>query len=140
MAVTLDAGAVAEQALFYRLRDDADRAAMLGSGTRVFAGWPDDTMQAGDFPRVTLTVPVDALEVPGYHRLRVQLDAWVWPTGPLGGRYHLLLLASWLNALLAAQTWAYDGVRISSAPLPGTRVPAGDRLLRHTARYDVGAN
>lgn len=106
--------AAAEQGLFARLAEDADLVTLLGAGVRVFAGWPADTLAATSCPRITVYLFGPAPKRPGFQRVRVTLDLWVWPSGLTGGRPKLLAIDERILARFDEQHWTYAGYRLYS--------------------------
>lgn len=134
-------GAAAERGVHARLSGDVALAGLLGSGTRVIPGWPGDTRQPTDYPRLTFFVVTDTVDRPGFHTVRIQLDRWVWPTGTTGGRSRAEDIDERLLALLNEQVW-YEGTRrIYCRVLPGRDIPADiGETLRRTWDLLIGVN
>ena len=134
-------GAAAERGIEARLVGDAALMGLLGTGQRVVPGWPADTRQPGDYPRITYFVVTDSVDRPGYHTLRVQLDRWVWPVGDTGGWDRAHRIDERLLALLSEQVWAYEGRRIYCRVLPGRDMPGGPgNPLRRTWDLWIGVH
>lgn len=133
--------AVAEEAFYRRLQGDAELTALLGAGARILPGWPGDTLQAADCPRLTFYLFGPGPLRPGFERIRVTLDAWVWPTGTGQGRPKLLAVDARLLALFDEQMWSYQGVRVWSYSLGFRDAPAPpDRPLRRTREIILEAS
>lgn len=136
-----DVAARAEEGFFRRLRGDAELVSLIGAGARILPGWPADTLQAADFPRLTFYLFGPGPRRPGFERLRAAVDEWVWPTGTAGGRPKLLAVDARLLALFDEQLWTYDGVRVWSYALGFRDAPAPPtRAMRRTREIVLEAS
>lgn len=106
--------AAAEEGLYRRLTGDAPLVALLGAGQRIFPDWPADTLTAAGCPRITFYTFGPAPRRPGFQRVRLSLDLWVWPSGVSGGRAKLLAIDEQLLALFDEQHWSHGGHRLYS--------------------------
>lgn len=99
--------AAAERGAFARMTGDAQLAALLGPGVRIFPDWPHDQLDERHCPRVTYYVFGPAPLVRGVARARLALDIWVWPSGGNGGRTRLLEIDSRIVELFDERNWTY---------------------------------
>jgi hypothetical protein len=120
-----------ERAVVARLKADATLTALLGSGVRIYPQWADDTLTEGDFPRLTVYTFGPPQRGPGFQRVRLGMDLWVWRSGTNGGRAKLFAIDARIRGLLEAQDWEYDDYRLYSLVGGWTDGEAGHRLRRN---------
>lgn len=105
---------VAEIAFHRRLTEDAPLVTLVGSTARIVPGWPGDTLQEADFPRLTFYATGPAPIAKGIQRVRVSVDIWVWPTGLTGGRARLLAIDARLMGIMDEQIFHHADHRLYS--------------------------
>lgn len=136
----------AETGLADRLATDPAYAGLLGNDedgeVRLYWGWPHDVLdapQAGHFPRATfLRVPGGGIRRPGFGRVRVQLDHWLWPSGASGGKTRLGELDGRAVELLDEQHWTHDGCRLYAVAQEPLDFPAAPGMpIRRMRRFDI---
>lgn len=134
-----------EAAVGARLAGDAALAALIGTDeigeVRVYAGWPAELLDrpaATEFPRVTLFAATSDPIRPESGTVRLQVDVWVWPDGPSGGRARLRAIGERVAELLDERWWIHDGRRFS-AVLAGSSGFGSDpgEPLRRMYEFDV---
>ena len=129
-------GQAALSGCYDRARNSAEFLTLLGSGMRVIAGWPGDTLTPADLPRITLFLVADTVIRPGVHQVRIQTDIWA----PARGWDRLGDLDEQLLALFDEAHWTYQGVRLYATALPGRDFPgAPERYLRRSRDFRVQA-
>lgn len=113
-------------AVYARVSPDATLQGLLGtkdSGrARVYPEWPDETLVAEDYPRVTLGLGGLRRDGSTLYVAEVNADIWAWPTGANGGGARILAVDQRLLDLLdgpdtAASPglpWAFGAARIFS--------------------------
>ena len=131
-------GEAGERGFRDRIVSDATMTGLLGAGTRVLPGFAVDTLTKDDCPRITYFVPVQSVRRPGLEVVRIQTDAWIWPTGAAGGRMKALAVDAQLLALFDEQQWMYGGRQIYSLALPGSDFPAPpDAPMRRRRDFEL---
>lgn len=134
--------AAAEQGFYTRAKDDAALTALLGGGTRIFPGYPSDTLEAADCPRITFYVTGPPPRAKGFQRLRVFADLWIWPDGSAGGRAKLLDVDERLKELFDEMHFTHDDAFRLYAIAGGMRdFPAGaGQPMRRQRQFIIEAS
>lgn len=134
----MNPSAAVEQGAYTRMTSDEDLSDLLGTGTRVFPGFPHEVLKEAGCPRLTFYVFGPSPLVKGVERVRCSIDIWVWATQ---GRRKLLDLDERLQDLFEAR-FSYEGHWIHSVPGGFRDHPAGpDEPMRRTRDivFDVAA-
>lgn len=129
----------AEKGFRNRAVGDVPLLALLGGATRITPHWPTDTMQEEDFPRLTYFVVDGTIKRPGTGALRLQVDAWVWASGPEGGKNRLINIDATLESLFDEQHWVFGGYRLYGL-CSGPRDHPADHPLRRQRNIEVRAS
>lgn len=135
----MSANEAAEKGLRDRLVNDATVLNIITTAARVVPGWPADTQQAADFPRVTYFVVAVDIRRPGVETVRFQVDEWVWPES--GGRQRLLELDEAVVDALDERDWTFGGHRLYALCLSASDHPvAPGYALRRRRDIEVRAS
>lgn len=140
-------GGAAEEGFQRRLQEmlDADPQGrlLLGDGPRIFPGWPDDTGQEPDFPRLTLETVSDVVVLDGrYHQLRIRVHVWFWPRSQRGRPRPLTLvnrIEAWVLRILSGARWEFDRHHLEALAVgTGQQFRGGEnRASRRTRDFRV---
>lgn len=107
---------------------------------RIYFGWPDERVDAADFPRLTYFLASGAPVRPGVYTAQVQVDVWVWPTGERGGVGALAEIAERLVELFDEADWHHGGAYLYATAAVGRDFPAeAGRPLRRLQPLRIDA-
>lgn len=131
---------VAEEAFYARCAADPQLVGAIGSDggvVRIYPGWPTDTQQAGDYPRVTYF----GMAGPGtgVHAVRIQVDVWAWP-GAADPDGALQAIDGRLLELFDRQSWIHAGRRVYGHDLGGRNMPGPGAALRRMREFSLGVS
>lgn len=105
------------------------KTGVSGTPARIYEGWPDDTLTASDFPRVTYFLVSSRTRRPGIFSLRVQVDGWFWQSP--GWATKRKTWTDRMHALFDEQSWLYGSSGLYATATPGRDYPAtSDRPAR----------
>lgn len=122
----------AELGLADRLANDPTLASLVGPDAdgkaRIYWGWPSDVLDkpsASDFPRGSYFLVDGAPNRRRRSSVEIQLDWFVWPNGPDGGKERLDAIDERAVELLHEATWYFDGRRLYGLAGRARDFPAG---------------
>lgn len=121
-------------AIWDRLSNDVTLVGLVGTDEtgeiRLTPDWPTDTLTAGDYPRITATLPTDTPNRAIRDTL-VQLDIFIHQNADIGV---LEQIDERLRQLLHDQVWSYAGNRVYSTAVGGGSRPGGYSDPHHFMR------
>lgn len=127
--------------VYYRLRDDATLATLMGGvGPRVFLGKPTDTLTEADTPRLTCWMVADPARRLDIEEVLVQVDEFVWGKAEnLAADIDERVLGLMGDSHDNVAVWSWGGFRFHSYVTSGLFVPGGaGQLGQRTRRFLVG--
>lgn len=99
---------------------------IAGSPARIVEGWPEDTLEESDTPRMTYFNVVPATRRPGFFSVQIQADGWFWNKPGFAAAREAWTLA--MLALFDEQHWTYgnEARLYSTVTNPGRDFPGPD--------------
>lgn len=117
----------AEAVVFARTLSDAQLLVLTKPSAAgkagIYHGHVHDGLREGDFPRVTFVIPSDIRVRRTYGDVRINLTAWVWPSGTNGGWSRIRELDVRLRELLDEQQWLFGQMLVYAQAGAGREIP-----------------